>query len=133
MQFVWNQSLGKNDKPYLHRWVADVGLFSIRLHHWICGDDPRHFHDHPWNFIVFVLKGSYVDVSETARQDMKRWSVTYRKALHAHTVETKGCWTLVLTGPEIRRWGFYTLNKTGNRIWLKAKRYFLKYGHHQCN
>lgn len=133
MQFLWNQKLGDPNNPYLYRWVADFDLFSIRLHKWVCGDDPRHLHDHPWNFIVWVLKGSYFDVSKDKRELMNAGKICFRKALHAHTVETKGCWTLVLTGPEIRRWGFYTLNKTGGKIWLKAKRYFIKYGHHQCN
>lgn len=133
MNFKWNQKLGNPAAPYLYRWVADFNLFSIRLHHWICGDDPRHFHNHSWNFYVFVLKGSYFDVTEHGRELMRRGSLTFRAANHAHTVETKGCWTLVLTGPVIQRWGFFTLNKTGGKIWLKAKRYFIKYGTHQCN
>jgi hypothetical protein len=133
MQFTWKQKLGNPDSPYLYRWVADFNLFSIRLHHWICGDDPRHFHDHPWNFIVFVLKGSYFDVSKNNREEMKRWTVKYRHALHSHTVETKGCWTLVLTGPTIRKWGFYIQKASGKTIWIRARRYFFRFKTHQCN
>lgn len=133
MNFIWNQKLGDQNKPYARRWVLDLGLFSIRLHHWYCGDDKRAFHDHAWDFITFVIKGSYVDVSPQGREPMPRWTVKYRKAEHKHTVETDGCWTIVLTGPEKRLWGFWVKNKTGKDIWFKAKRYFLKYKHHQCD
>jgi len=113
--------------------VLDLGLFSIRLHHWNFGDDPRAHHDHPWWFIVLVLKGSYTDVSPSGSQEMNRWSLAYRPASHRHTVVTKGCWTLLLCGPEKREWGFWVMNKSKtNEVWFKAKRYFIKHGHHPC-
>ncbi len=128
------QKLGDLKCPYLHRWVLDCRWFSIRLHHWLRGDDPRALHDHPWNFIVVVLKGSYWDVTANGRQLMSPGTVQYRNALHKHTVDTKGCWTLVLTGPVIRPWGFWVRNRSNTRdVWFKAKRYFIKKGHHPCD
>lgn len=134
MKFLtWNQYLGRKECPYMRRWVFNFGLFSIRVHNWFYGDDPRALHDHPWDFFVFVLKGSYVDITETGREDMPRWAYKYRPALHKHTVDTKGCWTLLFCGSEKRDWGFYDLTNAGNIRFLKASRYFRKRGHHPCN
>lgn len=127
---VLGQKLGTPENPYLQRWVFQTPLFSVRLHHWFYGDDPRAFHDHGWNFICLVLKGSYTDISPEGEELMPTGTVRFRKAEHKHTVKTEGCWTLVLTGKTIRKWGFWVKNKSGSPIWLKAKRYFLKYGHH---
>lgn len=132
MNFLWGQKVGKPECPYLKRWVFDFGLFSIRLHKWNFGDDPRAFHDHPWNFVILVLKGSYIDVSPNGEELMSPGKIVYRKAEHRHTVKTKGCLTLLITGPEKRKWGFWVKNKSGKDIWFKAKRYFIKHNHHPC-
>lgn len=130
---TWRQKLGRSECPYLERWVLNLKIISIRLHHWNYGDDDRAFHDHPWNFWGIVLKGSYIDDNPEGEEEMPQWKTFYRKAEHKHTVKTNGCWTLLICGPEIREWGFFVLNKSQtNLIWHKAKRYFLKNGHHQC-
>lgn len=131
---TWKQKLGKEECPYLHRWIIDFKLFSIRIHHWFFGDDPRHFHDHPWSFLGMVLWGCYYDVTEKGEEYMWPGKIFYRQATHKHTVKTDGCWTLIFTGPEVREWGFWIVNKSKTKeIWFKAKRYFIKYGHHPCN
>lgn len=133
MKIVLGQKLGDRKCPYMVRWVFQTKWFSVRLHHWLFGDDPRAMHDHGWNFIVIVLRGSYWDITEDDRQLMKPGMVQYRHAQHKHTVDTTGCWTLVITGPVIRQWGFWVQNKSNRRkVWLRAKRYFIKHGHHQC-
>jgi hypothetical protein len=131
--YTHREQLGKPECPYMERWILDFKLFSLRLHHWRFGDDPRAHHDHPWNFWVLVLWGSYVDVSPEGRELMPRWSLRYRKAEHQHTVETNGCWTFLICGPEKREWGFWLQNTLGRLVWFKAKRYFLKHGHHPCD
>jgi hypothetical protein len=136
---IWNQYLGKPECPYMRRWVLNLGLFSIRLHQWFAGDDDRALHDHSWDFWVWVLRGSYMDISKSKGQMVEQlmvpsWRPTFRKAEHAHTVQTKGCWTLLLTGPERRAWGFFMkLPRTGHVKWVKASRYFRKRGHHPCS
>jgi hypothetical protein len=130
---IWNQKLGKPECPYMRRWVFNFfDLFSVRLHNWFYGDDPRAFHDHPWDFVTIVLKGSYTDLNPEGKQEMDRWTVKFRKAEHKHTVETKGCWTLLFCGPTKREWGFFARTKAGNIKFLKHSRYFRKHGHHPC-
>ena len=69
--FIWNQKLGREECPYMRRWVIDLYFFSIRLHHWMASDDQRHYHDHPWDFISLILKGGYMDVNPDALEELK--------------------------------------------------------------
>jgi hypothetical protein len=131
---IWNQRLGRPECAYMRRWVLNLRLFSIRVHQWFSGDDQRAMHDHGWAFAVWVLRGSYVDVTPAGEQLMRPslWP-TFRPAKHLHTVRTSGCWTLVLTGPEVRVWGFAKRTRTGLLKWVKATRYFRQSGHHPCS
>jgi hypothetical protein len=120
--------LGVATCPYLERWVLDFKLFSIRLHHWLASDDQRHFHDHPWWYLSWVLKGSYVDRSPWGDVRRARWSVKRFPALHRHSVIIdKPCWTLLITGPEKRVWGFWVHGR-----FRKRNKYFFIFGHHPC-
>lgn len=129
---------------YLRRWRVETPWFSVRLHHWLHSDDNRNTHDHPWNFYTFILKGSYLDVPIPAGpgtvdafgnealvgQRVKAGHIYYRPATHAHWVhlDQGEVWTLVLTGPKIRRWGFWI----GDR-WKRSFKYFYEYGTHPCD
>lgn len=124
----FNEKLGLPTCPYLIRWRVETPWGSVRVHHWISSDDDRAFHDHPWDFITFVLKGGYTDSNTEGKQHLKAPAVQYRSALHQHTVfpDKGGAWTLVFTGPKIRPWGFWVAGK-----FKKANKYFLTYGHHK--
>ena len=130
MRFLtWRERLGRPECPYMTRWAINFGLFSLRIHHWHSSDDHRYYHDHPWWFVTLVLKGSYTDVSDGGREAMTPGSIRYRPALHRHTVEVAdgGCWTVLLTGKVVRRWGFWVNGK-----FKKTNKYFLEHGHHPC-
>lgn len=157
------EELGRPECPYLKRWLAQFGFFSVRLHHWRGSDDTRALHDHPWWFITLVLKGGYFDVAEDrpcehcdkfswevfrdehgvsiqcnacdsnarfAEQDyLGPGSVRFRPAFHTHTVQVDpgGCWSLLITGPKSRDWGFWVDGK-----WKRMRKYFKEHGHHPC-
>jgi len=110
--------------------VLDFGLFSIRLHHWIASDDQRNFHDHPWWFFTIILWGGYKDVSPFGVDKVGIGSMRFRKAEHQHTVKVNpgGCWSLLITGPEKRIWGFWVKGK-----FRKRNKYFFEHGHHPCS
>lgn len=117
--------------PYVHRWIVETPWGSLRLHHWVGNDDQRALHDHPWAFYTLVLKGGYLDKTEGLRiEEMKPGRLRYRPARHTHTVllTTKDCWTLVLTGPKVRNFGFLV-----GHNWLNARKYFEKYGKAPCS
>ena len=123
---TWKQGLGIKGSPYLIRWVLNLGFFSIRLHHWLDSDDLRHKHDHAWWFITYVIKGKYFDLNDDKSEIMSKGSYAYRKAEHKHCVHVvEPTWTIMLTGSEKRKWGFWVNGK-----FKKANKYFFEEGHH---
>lgn len=138
MAWCWRQKLGTPECTYLVRWVADFWFFSIRIHHWLSSDDQRYMHDHPWFFVTLIISGGYTEWTPTPIDEVAamgprvgkwygRWSLLKRAASWKHTVETKGAWTILLTGRNKRRWGFWVNGKLKRR-----DKFFSKYGHHQC-
>lgn len=129
-QVRFNEPLGMAECPYAYRWVINFGLFSIRLHHFLRSDDKRYFHDHAWWFITLVLKGSYTDVSPDGEDVLTAGSIRYRKAEHPHYVKVAdgGCWTILITGPMSRKWGFWV-----NGRFKRPLKYFHKFGHPPCS
>lgn len=124
-----HEFLGRDECPYLERWVADFGLFSLRLHHWLGSDDQRHFHDHPWWYASFVLRGSYVDRHEGGEDVRKSGSLKLYRSAHRHSVLIKSpCWTLLLTGRNSRMWGFWV-----NGRFRKRNKYHFIFGTHPCD
>lgn len=125
-----NERLGLETCPYVVRWRIETPWFSVRLHHWFAPDDDRAKHDHPWSFVTFVLKGGYTDSSPSGDEYLKAPAVRFRSAEHQHTVfpDEGGAWTVIVTGPKVRQWGFWVRGK-----FKKANKYFLTYGHHPCD
>lgn len=100
-------------------WPRNKWL-NLYLHKFQHDDDDRALHDHPWWFISWMLKGSYVEIVQSPPAGWpaiaRGWlSIAFRPATHAHRVvlprDSEGqpipCWTLILTGPVIREWGFW--------------------------
>ena len=137
----WGQRLGFPEQHYLRRWVLQTPWFSVRLHHWISSDDSRAPHDHSWWFWTLVLWGGYTDHSpcypdrpadmpecRVERLDhLRTGSLRFRPANYRHWVEVREpCWTLLITGPVARKFGFWL----GRDRFLRANKYFFTYGHH---
>lgn len=131
-QIRWAEKIGTDACWYMTRWVILFFGFAIRVHHWTNSDDQRYFHDHPWWMIIIPLKGMYWDISPDGNDLVAPIGIYYRHALHKHTVKliTDEVWTLLITGPKTRNWGFWV---PGRDTILRPLRYFSKYGHHQCN
>ena len=100
--------------------------FSINKHYIAVSDNEKHEHDHPWNFLSFILKGSYTELSNGVLRHRKRFSIKYMKAVHQHRLyEVNGdyCLTFVITGRRFREWGFPTENGwIENTVYRKMKR-----------
>lgn len=125
------QRLGRPECPYMERWVLNLGLFSIRLHHWFRSDDKRAEHDHPSWFLTLILKGSYTDQGEL----LTPGTVRFRRATYRHVVDVTsgGVWTLLIFGRKTRDWGFWVRRASGKLKWTKSNKYFLENGHHPCD
>lgn len=97
--------------PYLVRWsVLTTPWFGIKVHRILRADWARHRHDHPWWFLSVVVRGGYVEDVLGSHRPV-RW-VNFKRSGDAHRIVRvePATWTLVLTGPRRRRWGFYTLD-----------------------
>lgn len=111
-------------------------VLNIYLHQFLRDDDDRALHDHPWPWCSFLLDGAYVEHTIDAggihrRTQRYAGSLKFSGPRRAHRVELmpafwlnddfdgaceayvtdgnrkKPCWTLFITGPRIRRWGFH--------------------------
>jgi hypothetical protein len=108
--------IGTPADPYLKRWwlIPRNRFFNIYLHQFLRSDDDRALHDHPWWNISFILKGEYTEHTIPAgginiRKIYKAGDLKLRRAVAAHRVELHAgeCWSLFITGPVIRSWGFH--------------------------
>lgn len=109
--------IGKPGDDYLRRWylVPRNPVFNIYLHEFRRSDDDRALHDHPWWNFSYLLEGSYLEHSIAAggvnhRVYRKAGDFKFRAARSAHRIELRdhvACWTLFITGPRLREWGFH--------------------------
>lgn len=104
--------VGPPRDPYLLRWyiLPRNPLFNVYLHKFMRDDDDRAMHDHPWPSVSLLLRGRYVEQTAAGRKEYRAGSVVCRPARYTHRVELPGgvpCWTLFITGPRVREWGFH--------------------------
>ncbi|HXG70575.1 MAG TPA: hypothetical protein VNJ04_08195 [Gemmatimonadaceae bacterium] len=104
-------------EPYLKRWwvIPRNRRFNVYLHEILRDDDDRALHDHPWWNVSVILRGGYVEVMPDGRRTRRVGQVVFRRAEAAHrlvlTRDVSGravpCWSLFITGPRVRDWGFW--------------------------
>lgn len=108
------------ETPYLQRWwiIPRNRIFNIYLHRFLHSDEDRALHDHPWINCSIILDGEYIEHDADGRaKSYKVGDVKFRRAVTSHRLELVGfeCWTIFITGPVIREWGFHCPN--GWRHW----------------
>ncbi|MGE0425288.1 MAG: hypothetical protein AB7O88_23720 [Reyranellaceae bacterium] len=108
--------IGGADNPYLKRWwlIPRNRFFNVYLHRFLRSDDDRALHDHPWWNLSMLLDGRYVEHTISAgginvRTERRAGDWKFRRANAAHRIELVDgpCWTLFITGPRLREWGFH--------------------------
>ena len=96
---------------YLWRWylIPRNRFFNIYLHRFGRSDDDRAFHDHPWYSVSFLLQGEMIEHSFKGVRHIPFFRPVFRTAKFAHRLELvkRPVWTIFLTGPKVRGWGFY--------------------------
>lgn len=110
----------KDKKPYLIRYsIFTCRFFAIKIHNLLISDDDC-LHDHPWDFMTFILKGGYVEHTPQGSKLYSRFSLLYRHLHYIHRLEIhQPVWTLVITFRKKKSWGFYT--KRGWVEWFKYR------------
>ena len=96
---------------YLHRWhvLPRNRLCNVYLHKFLGDDDDRALHDHPWISLSWCLAGRMVEYTASQTNAIDQGQFKYRKGRYAHRLEiVEGpVWTLFITGPKFREWGFH--------------------------
>lgn len=115
--------IGPNaNDPYMRRWwiIPRNKIFNIYLHHMRHDDDDRAPHDHPWWSLSLCLDGyiqemellprAYESSPQQFRQNHIRkgdWKWRGKEYAHFLKLPEGDAWTLFITGPKIRKWGFH--------------------------
>ncbi|WP_373078442.1 hypothetical protein [Zhongshania sp.] len=113
---------------YLRRWhvLPRNRLFNVYLHH-VTGNDPDvNLHDHPWVFnYSMVLRGEILEEMPSGKRVLPTGTLTARlgRAPHRLLLQSSDSLTLFITGPKIRKWGFYTPSG-----WVNSKLYLREGG-----
>jgi hypothetical protein len=129
-----DQIIGSGDNTYLLRWylIPHNHRMNIYLHKFVRSDDDRALHTHPWNFNISVLlRGAYDEVTAAGVQRLDEGQIKVRIGEAPHRVRLcptvgstvdgfvtaveRPAWTLFITGPKVREWGF--LCPQGWRHW----------------
>ncbi len=127
--------IGGRDAPYLRRWhvIPRNRFFNIYFHHFLRSDDDRALHDHPWINISWLLSGSYDEWAPAKGHDghtrttRNEGALVFRRPTSLHRIQLRArsvfkkeqgsrlpvhylveepVWTLFITGPVVREWGF---------------------------
>lgn len=134
--FMWltKRVIGDKKDPYLIRWIIiQTPWFSLYIHKLVRSDYERALHDHPWHFVSLVLR-PYSEEIATPRTTslLLDWhkekhhigSLLFRRADHRHRVIIENLdkpgWTIVLTGPRVRKWGFWPKVLQDYDTWQEA-------------
>lgn len=108
--------IGGRQNTYLRRWyvIPRNRWFNIYLHQFLRSDDDRALHDHPWVNLSILLAGEYTEViptigGTTTSRILRAGNLALRGPKSAHRVHLHAgkCWTLFITGPRVRDWGFW--------------------------
>jgi hypothetical protein len=109
--------IGSEDDPYLLRWfvIPRNRFFNIYLHCIRRSDDDRAYHDHPWFNLSIILRGKYWEQTPKGLTERRTgdwvvrspWSKHILRLFCDKTGATPSCWTLFITGPRLRTWGFH--------------------------
>lgn len=125
--------VGGHEAPYLRRWfvIPRNRFFNIYLHQFLRDDDDRALHDHPWAWCSILLRGGYVEHVRDGVRSRYAPSMAFSGPRRAHRIELlpawwmaddlnaaldmwaerpderAEAWTLFITGPVVRTWGFH--------------------------
>lgn len=119
--------IGGVENAYLLRWwlIPRNRFLNVYLHCFLRDDDDRALHDHPWCWASVLLDGSYIEHTIAAggihRHQLRTAPsikvagprVAHRVELlpietpHGPSANRRPCWTLFITGPRVREWGFH--------------------------
>lgn len=115
--------VGGADTPYMKRWwiIPRNRFFNIYLHQFLRDDDDRALHDHPWWSLSYMVRGALMELTDIWRPIYAgEWRLRSAKLAHRLALVENyraDTWTVFITGPIIREWGFHC--PKGWIVWTK--------------
>lgn len=113
------ERIERSDGLYLRRWVlfeprrrwvwGSLAGWRLLFHEFHRVDEDECFHDHPWRFWTLVLWGGYEEETPDGHRRTYPGRVYYRPAKYRHKITrlfARRVYTLVVTAPRERAWGF---------------------------
>jgi quercetin dioxygenase-like cupin family protein len=118
--------VGDEDSPYMLRWRMGRKnpVLNAFVHKFLRPDEEGALHDHPWPSASLMLSGAVFEHVRTRNGEQVRHlragDLVFRGPRLAHRLSPDptvpgDCWSLFLTGPKVREWGFHCA--TGWRPW----------------
>jgi hypothetical protein len=111
MRLFKRRTIDRCRSPYLVRYILLESRFGrVMVHRFLRGDEDDEFHCHPWNFTSVILRGGYFEFTPEGFRWYGAGSVLRRPAEWKHRVVIhpgRRVWSLVITGPRVRDWGFW--------------------------
>lgn len=112
--------IGPRATPSLLRWFLwkrRRWWCNLYFHEMLRDDDDRALHDHPWWSLSFVLSDYLAEVYQeqppagpTRYRRFRKGQLVLRRPHSAHRLvvsTNRVAYTLFLTGPYVREWGFH--------------------------
>ena len=119
------KELNNKQQLYLRRWFIVKSKWfrpKVYIHKFYYPDLDRDPHDHPWNSWIFMISGRYQELIYKKTMEgtliVRRYfrkgpSIRKMSSTTIHTIarlDSTYVWTLFITGPKHREWGFLTPN-----------------------
>lgn len=113
---------------YLRRWSLWLpGRYSIKIHQILRPDEDRCSHDHPFDFLRFILWGGYEEevrnpetgeITTHLRKPFRFYWCGEKFAHRITKLSKKSSWTLLFCGPKKRSWGFFLKDR-----WMEWRKF----------
>lgn len=110
--------IGGSANPYMNRWyiIPRNPVFNIYLHQFMRDDEDRALHDHPWFSLSIMLRGKFSEIMHDFVRGVRAGDFVFRSPWHAHRLVVQpdqrgNTWTIFITGPRMRQWGFHCPGK----------------------
>lgn len=124
-----DEVIGDPTRPHMWRWyLFECRFFQIVVNKWLTSDEPV-LHDHAWWNVSVRLRGQALEFTDSQHdgyaygelltgQPMRRFR--FRRATDRHCIALRSpvLWTLFITGPASREWGYLVRGR-----WVPWKSY----------
>ena len=93
--------------------IFESKFLSIYIHTFTQPDKDNYEHDHPWNFLLLILKGGYIEQSNNIKYIRNPGFIKFIRGEHRHKIielNRKKSISIAICGKRKREWGYHIDN-----------------------